>query len=189
MNILGILGVMDALRIDLDQAIEALQNYRVPEGRGVQHRVPYQGGEILLIDESYNAGPDSMRAALKVLGNVKLSEDSKQGRRIAILGDMLELGPDEMDLHRAIAKHPALEKIALIHCVGPRMRVLWEILPQRKRGEWHETAGELAARAHLLADAGDVIMVKGSKGSKVSLVVDGLRKLRHPGAADSVGAE
>ena len=102
---------------------------------------------------------------------------------------MLELGPDEVALHKALARHPALPNLQVIHCVGPRMRALWDILPQRQRGEWHATAAELAVRAHHLADAGDVILVKGSKGSKVSLVVDGLRKLRHPGAADPIGAE
>jgi UDP-N-acetylmuramoyl-tripeptide--D-alanyl-D-alanine ligase len=69
------------------------------------------------------------------------------------------------------------------------MRALWDILPRDRRGDWAETAAELAARAHQLVDAGDVILVKGSKGSKVSLVVDALRKLRHPGAPDTVGAE
>jgi UDP-N-acetylmuramoyl-tripeptide--D-alanyl-D-alanine ligase len=69
------------------------------------------------------------------------------------------------------------------------MRALWDRLPQARRGEWHETAPELAARAHQIADAGDVLLVKGSKGSKVSLVVDALRKLGQPGAAEARGTE
>jgi UDP-N-acetylmuramoyl-tripeptide--D-alanyl-D-alanine ligase len=103
------------------------------------------------------------------------------GRRIAVLGDMLELGPDENAMHAAIARHPGLKGIAVIHCVGPRMRHLWSILPRGQRGEWVESAGELAARARVLVDAGDVVLVKGSKGSKVSLVVDALRKLAKTG--------
>jgi UDP-N-acetylmuramoyl-tripeptide--D-alanyl-D-alanine ligase len=195
-NALGVIAVATALGCDTAMIACDLGQWQPPAGRGQREVIPIDpiepGMSFELIDDAFNANPDSMDAGLEVLGASAPRDGVGRlhtGRRIAILGDMLELGPDEMDLHRAIAKHPALEKIALIHCVGPRMRVLWEILPQRKRGEWHETAGELAARAHMLADAGDVIMVKGSKGSKVSLVVDGLRKLRHPGAADSVGAE
>jgi UDP-N-acetylmuramoyl-tripeptide--D-alanyl-D-alanine ligase len=80
-------------------------------------------------------------------------------------------------LHRAVARHPGLEDIATIHCVGPRMKALWEALPRKQRGHWVETAPELAAQARSLFDAGDIVLVKGSKGSKVSLVVDALRKL------------
>jgi UDP-N-acetylmuramoyl-tripeptide--D-alanyl-D-alanine ligase len=75
--------------------------------------------------------------------------------------------------------------IDIVHLAGPRMRALHEALPREKRGEWVETARDLAARAPHLVDAGDVVLVKGSKGSKVSLVVDALRKLGQPGAAEA----
>jgi UDP-N-acetylmuramoyl-tripeptide--D-alanyl-D-alanine ligase len=93
---------------------------------------------------------------------------------------MLELGPTEIALHAAIASHPALAQIALVHCVGPRMRALHSALPKSKRGHWFETAAELLPKAPQLADAGDIVLVKGSKGIKVSLVVDALRKLGQP---------
>jgi UDP-N-acetylmuramoyl-tripeptide--D-alanyl-D-alanine ligase len=99
------------------------------------------------------------------------------GRRIAILGDMLELGPTEIDLHAPSPATRGLTAIATIHCVGPRMKALHEALPRGQRGLWVETAPELAARARSLFDAGDILLVKGSKGIKVSLVVDALRKL------------
>ncbi|MBL9029947.1 MAG: UDP-N-acetylmuramoyl-tripeptide--D-alanyl-D-alanine ligase [Caedimonas sp.] len=164
LNILGILGVMDALRIDLDQAIEALQNYRVPEGRGVQHRVPYQGGEILLIDESYNAGPDSMRAALKVLGNVKLSEDSKQGRRIAILGDMRELGAYALEQHQSLRDVLVANRIDLVFTCGVMMKHLYDVLPPTMKGGHAEEVEDLVPVALKAIQAGDVVMSKGSKG-------------------------
>ena len=88
-----------------------------------------------------------------------------------------------------LARHPAMARIHLVHCVGPRMRHLWQALPEARRGEWHETAAALTPRAHLLADAGDVVLVKGSKGSKVSIVVDGLRKLGQPGAGETRGRD
>jgi UDP-N-acetylmuramoyl-tripeptide--D-alanyl-D-alanine ligase len=82
-----------------------------------------------------------------------------------------------------------IARIHLVHCVGPRMRHLWQALPEARRGEWHASASDLAARGHLLADAGDVVLVKGSKGSKVSMVVDALRKLGQPGANELGGVE
>ncbi len=97
---------------------------------------------------------------------------------------MLELGTTERDLHEAVALHPAISSLALVHCVGPRMRWLWDRLPRDERGDWAERAEDLASRVHQLADAGDVILIKGSKGSKVSLVVDALKKLGHPVAPE-----
>jgi len=79
--------------------------------------------------------------------------------------------------------------IHTVHCVGPRMRALWEALPARKRGDWRETAKEMAEGAHHIADAGDVVLIKGSKGSKVSIVVDALKKLGQPGAGAVQGTE
>ena len=137
-----------------------------------------------------------MAAALDVLIAAEPQDGSgriTQGRRIAILGDMLELGPTEGSLHTAIADHPSLEQIATIHCVGPRMRALHAALPRAQRGEWVAEAKDLLPRLRGLIDAGDVVLVKGSKGIKVSLLVDGLRKLGHSvpaqGTAQMFGGE
>ena len=97
---------------------------------------------------------------------------------------MLELGPTEGALHAALATHPALAQISLVHCVGPRMKALHAVLPKPKRGHWAETADELLPKAHHLVDAGDIVLVKGSKGIKVSRVVDALRKLGQPMPSD-----
>jgi UDP-N-acetylmuramoyl-tripeptide--D-alanyl-D-alanine ligase len=105
-----------------------------------------------------------------------------RGRRVAILGDMLELGPEEMALHAAMARDRAIRVIDIVHCAGPRMRALYDALPEEKRGLWCETADELAARAGRLIDAGDVVLVKGSKGSYIARVVDAIRKLGHRAA-------
>lgn len=195
-NALGVLAAATALGCDPAIAALDLAHWRPPAGRGLRERIPLDPVEsestFDLIDDAFNANPDSMAAALEVLAAARPRDgigSRHAGRRIAILGDMLELGPDESALHAAIAHHAALPALTLVHCVGPRMRALWQALPPRQRGDWVQTAAELAARAHQLADAGDVILVKGSKGSKVSLVVDALRKLRHPGAPESMGAE
>ena len=93
----------------------------------------------------------------------------------------LELGDDELDMHRALADHPAMTAIRRVDCVGPRMKALYDALPAEKRGRWAEDAKTLAAEAQRLIDAGDVVLVKGSKGSRVSLVVDALRRLHQAG--------
>jgi UDP-N-acetylmuramoyl-tripeptide--D-alanyl-D-alanine ligase len=105
-----------------------------------------------------------------------------KGRRIAVLGDMLELGPDEMAVHRDLNLDVSLQDIDIVHCSGPLMKHLWDELPEAKRGEWRETAEALATETNRMIDAGDVILVKGSKGSKVSLVVDAIRKVGHRNA-------
>ncbi|SMX33776.1 UDP-N-acetylmuramoyl-tripeptide--D-alanyl-D-alanine ligase [Actibacterium lipolyticum] len=184
MNALGGLAVADAVGADLAVAACDLVNWAPPAGRGAREKLLLDDIDdrmaFDLIDDAFNANPASMEAALDVLAAAE-PEDGigrvAKGRRIAVLGDMLELGPTEEALHRAIADDPSLRGVSLVHCVGPRMRVLYDVLPRHQRGEWHETAAELAARARSLVDAGDVVLVKGSKGSRVSLVVDALRKL------------
>jgi UDP-N-acetylmuramoyl-tripeptide--D-alanyl-D-alanine ligase len=196
MNALGVLAVAEAVGADPAIAACDIGRWRPPAGRGRRERIHMDIVDDAqffdLIDDAFNANPASMDAALDVLAAAEPRDGIgriRSGRRIAILGDMLELGPTEAALHRAIADHPAMDRIHLVHCVGPRMRALWEHLPSTRRGEWCETAPELASRAHQLADAGDVLLVKGSKSSKVSLVVDALRKLGQPGAAEARGTE
>ncbi len=190
MNGLGALAVARALGVDLAEAILGLGQWRPPAGRGMRERIVLDLVDdhlaFDLIDDAYNANPASMAAALDVLGAAEVSDGIgrvSNGRRVALLGDMLELGKDEAAIHAEIARHPMIGAIDRIHCVGPLMRHLWEALPREKRGEWVNDAAEMAARAHTLADAGDVLLVKGSKASRVSLVVDAIRKLRQ-GSAD-----
>jgi UDP-N-acetylmuramoyl-tripeptide--D-alanyl-D-alanine ligase len=136
-----------------------------------------------LIDDAYNANPASVAAALEVLAASHPTDAIGRvavGRRIAVLGDMLELGAGEIAMHRDVAKLEALKNVDVVHCVGPLMQRLYEALPTSQQGEWHATASEMVARARTLVDAGDVILIKGSLGIKVSLVVDAIRKLGHP---------
>ena len=182
-NGLGALAVADALGLDPMIAATDLGRWAPPAGRGTREKIALDVVEETsfdLIDDAFNANPASMAAALDVLIAAQPQDGVGRvgrGRRIAILGDMLELGSTERALHQAIAHHPGLAAIDTIHCVGPRMKALWEILPRGQRGEWVEAAADLAARARSLLDAGDILLVKGSKGIKVSLVVDALRKL------------
>ena len=192
MNGLAVLATAQALGLDAAIAITDLGRWTPPPGRGVRERIaldPVEETHFDLIDDAFNANPASMAAALDVLIAAQVQEGVgrlARGRRIAILGDMLELGSTEADLHLAIARHAGLAAINTVHCVGPRMHVLYQALPPRQRGIWVSGAAELAAQARSLIDAGDVVLVKGSKGSKVSLVVDALKKL---GGAQPAAAE
>ncbi|GAA0290957.1 UDP-N-acetylmuramoyl-tripeptide--D-alanyl-D-alanine ligase [Rhodovulum strictum] len=184
MNALGVLAVAEALGIDRALAACDLGGWVPPGGRGARLRIALDpiDREIALevIDDAFNANPASMGAALEVLA-AAVPRDGvgrvAQGRRIAILGDMLELGEQEQALHAGLADLPAMGRVDLVHCVGPRMRALYFALPLKRRGQWFDEAEPLAARVHHLVDAGDVVLVKGSKGSRVSIVVDALGKL------------
>lgn len=192
-NALAALACADALGLDPAIAAADIGNWTPPPGRGTRQRILLDLVDETafdLIDDAFNANPTSMAASLDMLIAARPDDNQGsigQGRRIAILGDMLELGPTEIDLHRAIAAHPGLQAIDRIHCVGPRMRALWLALPIRQRGEHTDTATDLAAHARTLIDAGDIVLVKGSKGIKVSLVVDALRKLGQGTASEPLG--
>ena len=165
MNAVGMLAALAAAGADLRQAAERLGDWLPPQGRGAVEDL----GAIRLIDDAFNASPTSMAAGLAVLA------DLPGTRRVAILGDMLELGADEVALHQAIAQDPAMARVDLVHCAGPRMRHLYDALPVERRGLWAETAAELAQRPDELVMPGDVVLVKGSKSSWVSMVVTALR--------------
>ena len=195
MNGLAALAVAEALGLDPVISATDLGRWTPPQGRGTRERIVLDVAEAQgfdLLDDAFNANPTSMAAALDVLINSTPQDGPgriAQGRRIAILGDMLELGPTEDALHRAVADHPGLDKVTLIHCVGPRMKALWSILPRKQRGEWVADAKDLLPRVRNLIDAGDVVLVKGSKGIKVSLVVDALKKLGQSTASQVFGGE
>ena len=179
----GALAVAQALGLDPMIAITDLGRWQPPAGRGQRETIQLDlvdETSFDLIDDAFNANPASLSAALEVLRAATPKDGVGrvgQGRRIAILGDMLELGATEIELHEAFADNPSLAHIDVIHCIGPRMKSLYDRLPKRQRGEWYPEAGPLAARVRSVIDAGDVVLAKGSKGIKVSQIVDALRKL------------
>jgi UDP-N-acetylmuramoyl-tripeptide--D-alanyl-D-alanine ligase len=170
-NSLATLLAVKALGAPIDVALEALARFAPLAGRGETHRLAVDGGDVLLIDESYNANPISMRAALASLG---ASLGARQGRRIAVLTDMLEMGEESLAMHAALAEPIAAAGVDLAFLAGPAMRGLWDALPQAVRGAWRETAGDLVPEVRLALRPGDVVMAKGSNGSKASLVVQSL---------------
>lgn len=184
MNALGALAASTAAGADAMTAALDLAKWLPPAGRGTREKVTIDGarsGEWFeLIDDAFNANPASMSAALEVLAATEPRDGIgrvSKGRRIAFLGDMLELGEEEAELHAELSSDIAMKDVAIVHCAGPLMEHLWNSLPQSQRGHWFETSDELAHLAPRLVDSGDVVLVKGSKGSYVSRVVDALRKM------------
>ncbi|MFV0361138.1 UDP-N-acetylmuramoyl-tripeptide--D-alanyl-D-alanine ligase [Tropicimonas sp.] len=187
MNGLAALAVAGALGADPAMAAADLGRWVPYAGRGARETITLDIVEdslqFDLIDDSYNANPASVSAALDMLaasGPVDGIGRIAQGRRIAILGDMLELGSDEVALHAALATHPAIADLDKIHCVGPRMKAMWDALPPQRRGRWAEDSKAMAPEMHRLLDAGDIVLVKGSLGMQMARIVDAIRKLGQP---------
>jgi UDP-N-acetylmuramoyl-tripeptide--D-alanyl-D-alanine ligase len=177
MNSLAVLAAASLAGADLALAGLALSQAQPAAGRGVRHVLEVGHGEATLIDESYNANPASMAAALNVLGAAAVGP---HGRRIAVLGDMLELGPTAAALHRGLIDAVKANHIDLVYCCGPLMRNLWDALSSGKRGGYAESAAALESQVVAAIRAGDAIMVKGSLGSKMKPVVNALEQ-RFPG--------
>lgn len=179
MNSLAVLAAASLAGADLALAGLALSQAQPAAGRGVRHVLTVSSGEATLIDESYNANPASMVAALNVLGQAKVGA---KGRRIAVLGDMLELGPTSAELHRGLIEAVNANAIDMIFCCGPLMRNLWDALSSGKRGGYAEGSAALESQVVAAVRASDVIMVKGSLGSRMKVIVTALEK-RFPGNA------
>jgi UDP-N-acetylmuramoyl-tripeptide--D-alanyl-D-alanine ligase len=179
MNSLAVLAAASLVGADLALASLSLSQIEPAAGRGVRRALEVGGGEATLIDESYNANPASMAAALSVLGQAKIGP---HGRRIAVLGDMLELGATGAALHRGLNEAIKVNHIDLVYCCGPLMRNLWDALSTGKRGGYADSAANLEAQVTAAIRAGDAIMIKGSLGSKMKTIVNALEK-RFPGRA------
>jgi UDP-N-acetylmuramoyl-tripeptide--D-alanyl-D-alanine ligase len=169
LNSLCVLLLLEALEVDLQTGIEALAGFAPLEGRGQEREVRLKGGAFTLIDESYNANPISMRAAIATLG-----AHPAAARRIAVLSDMLELGPEAARLHAELAGPLQAAGTDLVFCAGQLMKSLWDVLPSPLRGAYAPSAAELAPEVVGAARPGDVIMVKGSNGSKAGLIARAL---------------
>jgi UDP-N-acetylmuramoyl-tripeptide--D-alanyl-D-alanine ligase len=172
-NSLGVLAAASLLGADLALAALALAELKAPTGRGERIMLEVPGGAVLLIDESYNANPTSMRAALALLGQAPVLG---LGRRIAVLGDMLELGPQGAALHATLSDAVLANAIDLVYCAGPLMKSLWDALPSERRGGYAENSAVLEGDVLGAITAGDAVMVKGSLGSRMGRIVKALQR-------------
>jgi UDP-N-acetylmuramoyl-tripeptide--D-alanyl-D-alanine ligase len=173
LNSLAVLAAASLVGADLALAALALDNLKPAAGRGTRTTLRLPGGSALLIDESYNANPASMAAAIALLGQAPVG---RRGRRIAVIGDMLELGLQGVALHRALHRPIEAAAVDLVFCCGPLMRSLWEALPTGRRGGYAETAAALEPAVLDAIRDGDAVMVKGSLGSKMGPIVKALER-------------
>lgn len=173
MNSLAVLAAVAAVGADLKQGAATLADYKVQKGRGAREVFALAAGPVMLIDESYNANPASMCAAFAALGAVSRAS---YPRRIVVLGDMLELGDSSKDLHGDLAGPVDDADVDVVFACGPCMHALFEALPAKRRGVYAATSQGLVDALTKEVRAGDVVMIKGSLGSKMALLVEAIRE-------------
>ena len=173
MNSLAVVAALDAVGVHAGQAAKALASMPAPQGRGSRTSLTTPAGEILLIDESYNANPASMRSALAAMATVPRA---RFGRRVAVLGDMLELGRDAAALHAGLAETIEAAEVDLVFTSGPQMSHLDKVLLPGKRGGWAINSSEIKGPLLAALQPGDVVMVKGSNGSRMAPLVEAIKE-------------
>jgi UDP-N-acetylmuramoyl-tripeptide--D-alanyl-D-alanine ligase len=170
-NALAVMGAADLVGADIDRVALALGDLPAQQGRGRRHILAHGGASFTLIDESYNANPASMKAALDLLDATPVEGE---GRRIAVLGDMLELGEQSEQLHAGIAELVVGTGISHVLLGGPHMKALAEVLPSDIAVVHRDEADDLARLLIETVQPGDVVMVKSSKGIGFSRIVAAL---------------
>ncbi len=172
-NALAVVAALHAAGADVETGVSALANLPPPPGRGARAILKIGNGEALLIDESYNANPASMRAALATLATVPRL---RFPRRIVVLGDMLELGPASIDLHRGLKDAVAGAGTDLFFACGPHMKSLYDCVPHAIKGHYAEAASGLGDAIKAALSAGDAVMIKGSNGMRLQPLVAALQR-------------
>ena len=180
LNALAVLLAARACGIPAGTAGASLGAFTAGAGRGARSRIKTGDGVFTLIDESYNANPASMRAALTLLGG---TAPTGQGRRIAVLGEMRELGPNGAALHAELAEEVRAHDVDFVFAAGSLMRGLYDRLPQNTQGFWAEEARDIQGPLFEAVRSGDVVMVKGSNASRMGPLVAALKSHFSPGAA------
>ena len=164
-NVVGALATVALLEGNVLNAAAALKNFTPLKGRGAR----FEAAGVHVIDESYNANPASMAAALALLG-------ASGGRKIAVLGDMLEMGEGGVSHHAGLAAPIAANQVDLVFASGAQMKALWDALPATRRGGYAATSAELKPLLLAALKIGDTVLVKGSNGARMSLIVDALKE-------------
>jgi UDP-N-acetylmuramoyl-tripeptide--D-alanyl-D-alanine ligase len=163
-----VLAALNVLGADAMRCLPGLARVSAPVGRGARTLLDAPEGQILLIDESYNANPASVRAALAAMASTP--REAFQ-RRVAVLGDMLELGDAAPELHRSLKDAVDGAGVDLVLACGPMMKLLLDDLPRDRQGTWAPHSTELVPALLDAARAGDVVMIKGSLGTRMAPLV------------------
>lgn len=168
-NTLTALAAVKELAGTVDKSAAAMRNFTEIRGRGKHIVVKHNNKKYILIDDSYNASPAAVKESLKVLGRAP-------GRKIAILADMRELGPTEIDLHRGLKQHILENDIDLVIACGHLIKYLYEDLPDEKKLAHFSDVSEMYEYVENMIKHGDTVLIKGSLGTKIKLLVEHLLK-------------
>ena len=174
-NSLGVLLCVDCLGADIEKASKDLAKWEPSSGRGSFEKILLPSGNIFLIDDAFNANPSSMKSALQLLSQRTLN----CSRRVAFLGDMLELGENEVMLHEEIISWPELADVDIIHTLGPLMYHLHKKPPPNIKGCHYESKNELISDLENIFQEGDKVLVKASKSVGLSSIVDAIRAMKN----------
>lgn len=156
---------MQSLELDLSKLPLALENFTVTEGRGNVHQAKYNGKLVHLINDSYNANPTSMKAAIRTLGTYS------NLRKVALLGDMLELGNESIVFHTELLDSIVEQNVNKVHTVGKFMLELNKLLPENIKGMHFDDSNKLKSNLANIVQGNDVILVKGSHGMRMDLIM------------------
>ncbi|MDN5248345.1 MAG: UDP-N-acetylmuramoyl-tripeptide--D-alanyl-D-alanine ligase [Wolbachia endosymbiont of Tyrophagus putrescentiae] len=165
-SVLAVVGVAMALKLNLPQ--NAFETFQITKGRGNICYTQYNGKHLCLIDDSYNANPASMKAAIKTLGTYS------NKRKVAILGDMLELGDESVKFHTDLLDHILACEIDKVHAVGSLMLELHKLLPRGVKGAHFDDSSQLKNNLDDIVHNGDVILIKGSQGMHMNIIIQQL---------------
>lgn len=173
----AVLGIVDALKADLAKAAAALAQFSEPKGRGQIRKLGIKGGNLHLVDDSYNASPVSMKGAVEKIAGMR-DVSAQKLRTVVVLGDMLELGEHAEDLHVGLVPTLVNNQMDLVFAAGTFMEKLYHALPETMRGAYKPTSRELAPEVVEALRANDLVLVKGSRGSRMDVVVDAIERNR-----------
>ena len=162
-SVLATAAVIEGLKLDLSR--DAFETFKIPKGRGNVYITQYEGKQILLIDDSYNASPASMRAAIRTLSTYS------NKRKVALLGDMLELGDESVKFHTDLLDFILEHNINNVCTVGELMSKLYELLPNEIKGVHFNDSDQLKNSLNNIIQNNDVVLVKGSRGIKMDVII------------------
>lgn len=171
----AVLGVVDAVGGDVAKAAAAFAHFSEPKGRGQIRKIAVSNGYIRLVDDAYNASPVSMKGAIEKVADIRRATP-EPSRTVIVLGDMLELGDDSVDLHVGLVPSIVNNQIDLVFAAGSFMQHLYDALPDAMKGAYEPTAAKLAPRVVKALTHRDIVLVKGSHGSRMNDVVTAIEE-------------
>lgn len=171
----AVLGVVDALGGDLAKSAAVLEHFREPKGRGRIEQLTVKGGKLTLVDDSYNASPVSVAGAISKVAELKRAA-KEPVRTLVVLGDMLELGDTAEELHVGLIPAIINNQMDLVFAAGSFMQKMYDALPEGMKGAYRATAKELAPVVVDAIRPHDLVLVKGSRGSRMEIVVDAIKE-------------